>query len=168
MSLSNKHLQEIIVNHRILARISSFFRNEKLHDCHSWKRKKRCILQEFSYSWLEGFCNYLTVLSLQAKQESMCFLNPSVNSKLLRTPTCLALNSTTTQNSYDPNEDVLEVVCKPIVDFLETLFMDTVDQDCSDTISDCKLRPAVCINCQDVVWNTFTNIVLTPLSNLCS
>ncbi|KAM0826652.1 hypothetical protein ACQ4PT_068726 [Festuca glaucescens] len=71
-----------------------------------------------------------------AKHESMCFHNPSVNNKLLRTPTCLTLNSSTTQNSYEQNEDVLEVVCKPIRDFLEIHIMDTVDQDCSATTSD--------------------------------
>ena len=81
----------------------------------------------------------------------MCFHNPAVNSKLLRTPTCLTLSSGTTQNSYDPNEDVLEVVCKPIMDFLEAQIMDTVEQDCLNTISDGKFGPAVCINCQDVV-----------------
>jgi tRNA (cytosine38-C5)-methyltransferase len=75
----------------------------------------------------------------------MCFHNPSVNNKLLRTPTCLTLNSSATQNSYEQNEDVLEVVCKPIRDFLEIHIMDTVDQDCSAATSDCKFRPAACI-----------------------
>uniref|UniRef100_A0ACD5VH86 Uncharacterized protein n=2 Tax=Avena sativa TaxID=4498 RepID=A0ACD5VH86_AVESA len=74
-----------------------------------------------------------------AKQESMCFHNPSANNKLLRTPTCLTLSNTTTQNSYDPNEDVLEVACKPIRDFLDTQIADTVDQDCSDTNSNFKV-----------------------------
>jgi hypothetical protein len=50
---------------------------------------------------------------------------------------------------------VLEVVCKPIRDFLQTQIMDTVDQDCSDTISDSKFKPAVCINCQDVSLKHF-------------
>jgi tRNA (cytosine38-C5)-methyltransferase len=92
---------------------------------------------------------------VQAKQESLCFHDPSVNNKLLRTPACLTLNSATTQNSYKSNEDVLEVVCKPIRDFLQAQIMDTVDQDCSDTISDSKFKPAICINCQDVSLKHF-------------
>uniref|UniRef100_R7WDE4 Uncharacterized protein n=1 Tax=Aegilops tauschii TaxID=37682 RepID=R7WDE4_AEGTA len=71
-----------------------------------------------------------------AKQESMCFPNPSVNDKLLRTPTCLTLNTTRTQNSYDQNEDDLEVVCNPIRNFLEAQSIG--DKESSAIISDCK------------------------------
>ncbi|XP_048563502.1 tRNA (cytosine(38)-C(5))-methyltransferase 2 [Triticum urartu] len=71
-----------------------------------------------------------------AKQESMCFPNPSVNDKLLRTPTCLTLNTTRTQNSYDQNEDDLEVVCNPIRNFLEAQSIG--DKECSAIISDFK------------------------------
>uniref|UniRef100_A0A453F1M5 tRNA (Cytosine-5-)-methyltransferase n=1 Tax=Aegilops tauschii subsp. strangulata TaxID=200361 RepID=A0A453F1M5_AEGTS len=69
-----------------------------------------------------------------AKQESMCFPNPSVNDKLLRTPTCLTLNTTRTQNSYDQNEDDLEVVCNPIRNFLEAQSIG--DKESSAIISD--------------------------------
>ncbi|VAH61660.1 unnamed protein product [Triticum turgidum subsp. durum] len=71
-----------------------------------------------------------------AKQESMCFPNSSVNDKLLRTPTCLTLNTTRTQNSYDQNEDDLEVVCNPIRNFLEAQSIG--DKECSAIISDFK------------------------------
>ncbi|KAE8772639.1 DNA methyltransferase [Hordeum vulgare] len=73
-----------------------------------------------------------------AKQEPMCFPNPSVNEKLLRTPTFLTLNATTAQNSYDQNEDDLEVVCNPIRNFLEAQSIVIGDGECSAIISDFK------------------------------
>ncbi|KQK08691.1 tRNA (cytosine(38)-C(5))-methyltransferase [Brachypodium distachyon] len=76
-----------------------------------------------------------------AKQESMCFQNASANKKLLWTPTCLKFNSTT-QNSYDQNEDELEIACRSIKDFLETQSINIGDQDCSGTISACNLKEA--------------------------
>lgn len=76
-----------------------------------------------------------------AKQESMCFQNASANKKLLWTPTCLTFNSTT-QNSYDQNEDELEIACRSIKDFLETQSINIGDQDCSGTISACNLKEA--------------------------
>ncbi|XP_062205121.1 tRNA (cytosine(38)-C(5))-methyltransferase 2 isoform X1 [Phragmites australis] len=54
-----------------------------------------------------------------AKREPMCFQNPSVNNKLLRTPYWLSLRlNSTSQSSYDQGEEELELVCKPIREFL--------------------------------------------------
>ncbi|KAL6614931.1 hypothetical protein ACP70R_037201 [Stipagrostis hirtigluma subsp. patula] len=53
-----------------------------------------------------------------AKRKPLCFQNPSVNSKLLRTPMCLSLTNNTSQNGHDQNEEELELVCNPIRDFL--------------------------------------------------
>ena len=123
-----KHLEEIIANHKKLFWVSSFFRSGKLQE-----------------TVPEEFHNYLTILYLQAKQESMCFPNPSVNDKLLRAPRCLTLKTMTTQNSYDQNEDDLEVLCNPIRNFLQVESIVIGNKKCSLIISDRKYRPAVCI-----------------------
>ncbi|KAF2951148.1 tRNA (cytosine(38)-C(5))-methyltransferase 2 isoform X3 [Oryza sativa Japonica Group] len=70
-----------------------------------------------------------------AKREPVSFQNPSDNSKLLRTPTFLTLVRAG-HNRCNPDEDELELVCKPISDFLETISLNVADQDSSGTISD--------------------------------
>ncbi|KAF0898610.1 hypothetical protein E2562_008193 [Oryza meyeriana var. granulata] len=70
-----------------------------------------------------------------AKRESMSFQNPSDNSKLLRTPTFRTLVRAD-HNRYNQNEDDLELVCKPINEFLETRTLNIDDLDSSGTISD--------------------------------
>ncbi|XP_052142475.1 tRNA (cytosine(38)-C(5))-methyltransferase 2 isoform X3 [Oryza glaberrima] len=70
-----------------------------------------------------------------AKREPVSFQNPSDNSKLLRTPTFLTLVRAG-HNRCNPDEDELELVCKPISDFLETRSLNVADQDSSGTISD--------------------------------
>uniref|UniRef100_A0A8R7TE17 Uncharacterized protein n=1 Tax=Triticum urartu TaxID=4572 RepID=A0A8R7TE17_TRIUA len=75
----------------------------------------------------------------------MCFLNQSVNDKLLRAPRCLTLKTMTTQNSYDQNEDDLEALCNPIRNFLQAESIVIGNKECSAIISDRKYRPAVCI-----------------------
>lgn len=62
-----------------------------------------------------------------AKREPMCFQNPLVNNKLLWTPTCLTLSSTS-KNGHVQNEEELELVCRPIRDFLETRCMNIVKE----------------------------------------
>ncbi|XP_015688304.1 tRNA (cytosine(38)-C(5))-methyltransferase 2 isoform X2 [Oryza brachyantha] len=69
-----------------------------------------------------------------AKQEPMSFQNPSDNSKLLRTPTFLTLVRDG-HNRYNQNEDEMELVCKPINDFLETRNLNIDGKDFSGTIS---------------------------------
>lgn len=101
-------------------------------------------LFKIPFFFAEQFCNYLTTLYLQAKREPLCFQNPSVNNKLLRTPPCVTLNSTS-KNGHVQNEEELELVCRPITDFLETRCMNIGKKDCSPTSSNCKLRPIVCI-----------------------
>uniref|UniRef100_A0A0A9E622 Si687064e06 n=1 Tax=Arundo donax TaxID=35708 RepID=A0A0A9E622_ARUDO len=71
-----------------------------------------------------------------AKREPMCFQNPSVNGKLLRTPLWLNLRlDSTSQSSHDQDEQELELVCKPIKEFLVKepdggIPTETVLQDC--------------------------------------
>ncbi|TVU34588.1 hypothetical protein EJB05_16425 [Eragrostis curvula] len=70
-----------------------------------------------------------------AKREPMCFQNPSVNNKLLRTPFVLSLTvNNTSLSSHDQDQEQLELDCKPIKEFLvkeddggvsrETVFQD--------------------------------------------
>ncbi|GJM93935.1 hypothetical protein PR202_ga10533 [Eleusine coracana subsp. coracana] len=55
-----------------------------------------------------------------AKREPMCFQNPSVNNKLLRTPLALSLTfNNTSLSNHDQDEEHLELVCKPIKEFLD-------------------------------------------------
>uniref|UniRef100_A0A0D9V2U0 Uncharacterized protein n=1 Tax=Leersia perrieri TaxID=77586 RepID=A0A0D9V2U0_9ORYZ len=70
-----------------------------------------------------------------AKREPMTFQNPSDNSKLLRTPTFLKLIRDG-HNIYNHNEDEMELICKPIKDFLETRIQNIDEQGSSGTISD--------------------------------
>ncbi|XP_052142468.1 tRNA (cytosine(38)-C(5))-methyltransferase 2 isoform X2 [Oryza glaberrima] len=70
-----------------------------------------------------------------AKREPVSFQNPSDNSKLLRTPTFLTLVRAG-HNRCNPDEDELELVCKPISDFLETRSLNVADQDSSVNGSD--------------------------------
>ncbi|KAF2951147.1 tRNA (cytosine(38)-C(5))-methyltransferase 2 isoform X4 [Oryza sativa Japonica Group] len=70
-----------------------------------------------------------------AKREPVSFQNPSDNSKLLRTPTFLTLVRAG-HNRCNPDEDELELVCKPISDFLETISLNVADQDSSVNGSD--------------------------------
>lgn len=74
----------------------------------------------------------------------MSFQNPSDNSKLLRTPTFLTLVRAG-HNRCNPDEDELELVCKPISDFLETISLNVADQDSSGTISDSKFNKPIII-----------------------
>uniref|UniRef100_A0A0E0JL32 Uncharacterized protein n=1 Tax=Oryza punctata TaxID=4537 RepID=A0A0E0JL32_ORYPU len=70
-----------------------------------------------------------------AKREPMSFQHPSDNSKLLRTPTFLTLVRAG-HNRCNPDEDELELVCKPISDFLETRSQNVADQESSVNGSD--------------------------------
>jgi hypothetical protein len=64
----------------------------------------------------------LQFLHLQAKLEPMRFQNPSVNNKLLRTPSVLSLTvESTSLSSHDQDEEQLELLCKPVKEFLGKL-----------------------------------------------